>query len=196
MRIDEATEKPAFIAIASPPTRGVSELEFLIKPVPGSTTEELCALDAGGALQLSPVMGKGFDMSKLPAEDVKTVLLFATGSGISPIKALIETPEDAGGLEAASRSDVRLYYGALAPETMAFRELFEAWEASGVRVIPVFSQACEDEKCYVQHVCREEGVSDGPSTGAVLVGQKEMVQDVKALLAECGMPEENVVMNF
>ena len=42
---------------------------------------------------MSPVMGKGFRMERAPAADHPTCLLFATGSGISPIKALIESSE-------------------------------------------------------------------------------------------------------
>lgn len=38
-------------------------------------------------------MGKGFRMERAPTTDHPTCLLFATGSGISPIKALIESNE-------------------------------------------------------------------------------------------------------
>lgn len=38
-------------------------------------------------------MGKGFRMERAPTADHPTCLLFATGSGISPIKALIESNE-------------------------------------------------------------------------------------------------------
>ena len=38
-------------------------------------------------------MGKGFRMERAPIADHPTCLLFATGSGISPIKALIESNE-------------------------------------------------------------------------------------------------------
>lgn len=38
-------------------------------------------------------MGKGFPIAKLPAERYSTILMFATGSGIAPVKALIESPD-------------------------------------------------------------------------------------------------------
>lgn len=53
------------------------------------------------------MQGKGFPVDAIPAASFPTVLLFATGSGISPIKAVIES----GVLDVAKRSDVRLYYG-------------------------------------------------------------------------------------
>ena len=48
---------------------------------------------AGAEVSVSPVMGKGFRMERAPTADHPTCLLFATGSGISPIKALKESNE-------------------------------------------------------------------------------------------------------
>jgi hypothetical protein len=47
----------------------------------------------GEEVDVSPVMGKGFQVDKVPADSFSTLLMFATGSGISPIKALIESGE-------------------------------------------------------------------------------------------------------
>jgi ferredoxin-NADP reductase len=61
-------------------------------------------------------MGKGFPLEKVPPKDFDTMLIFATGSGISPIKALI----DAGDLDATERANVTLFYGAHDPASMAY----------------------------------------------------------------------------
>ena len=59
------------------------QLEFLIKAVEGTTAALLCDLKVGDEADVSPVMGKGFNMDALhPAEDWPTVIIFATGSGI------------------------------------------------------------------------------------------------------------------
>lgn len=84
LRVPDAP-KPSFLAIASPPklasTRGV--FEFLVKSVAGSTAEALCALKRGDVVELSQVMGNGFDITRIdPPEKFGTVLVFATGSGI------------------------------------------------------------------------------------------------------------------
>ena len=76
---------------------------------------------------VSPVMGKGFPVDRVPASDFDTMLIFATGTGISPIKALI----DAGALDVQSRSDVRLYYGAIDTNHMAY---LNRWAATGLCV--------------------------------------------------------------
>jgi ferredoxin-NADP reductase len=38
-------------------------------------------------------MGKGFSLAAIPAEEFPTLLLFATGSGIAPIRALIDSEQ-------------------------------------------------------------------------------------------------------
>lgn len=48
---------------------------------------------AGDAVEVSPVMGNGFKVGQLPVADFDTLLLFATGSGIAPVKALIESQD-------------------------------------------------------------------------------------------------------
>ena len=58
----------------------------------------------------------------------------------SPIRALLEADAEHGGLDAIKRDSVRLYYGAQDKAKMAFTDRFKAWEASGVTVVPVFSQ--------------------------------------------------------
>ncbi|KAJ9554198.1 hypothetical protein OSB04_018243 [Centaurea solstitialis] len=144
-------EKPSFLAIASPPsmasTNGV--FEFLVKSIAGSTAEILCGLGKGDFVELSPVMGKGFSTDRIsPPEDYQSVLIFATGSGISPIRSLIES-----GFSADKRSDVRLYYGARNLQRMAYQDRFKTWESSGVTIVPVLSQPDDSwvgETGYVQ----------------------------------------------
>ncbi len=83
--------KPGFFAIASAPdTNNQGVLELLIKNA-GEAAEKLCALGAGAQVDASPVQGKGFPIERIPVDSHSTVLMFATGTGISPIKALIES---------------------------------------------------------------------------------------------------------
>lgn len=78
-------DKPSFLAIASPPSFAAARgaFEFLVKSVAGSTAELLCGLKKGDVVELSQVMGQGFDVDLIePPEAYPTVLIFATGSGI------------------------------------------------------------------------------------------------------------------
>jgi ferredoxin-NADP reductase len=137
-------------------------------------------------------MGKGFPVDRAPAAAFPTLLLFATGSGISPIKALIES----GALDAGKRADVRLYYGVRNEAAMAYAELTAGWEREhGVKVVPVFSEA---GKGYVQDAFAAAGgaPAGGGGVAAVLCGQKGMAEAVTAMLTGAGMPKELVLTNF
>ena len=198
--------KPAYIAIASPPPSAASPpsgpllLEFLVKrlPDPASTASLLCALPPGGALEAGPVQGEGFAVATAaPPAKCPSLLLFAAGSGISPVRALIESP----GFKAASESSgrtVRLYYGARSPSAMAYTSRFALWEDAGVSIVPVYSNPSADwkgAKGYVQAAFAADwpvggklpggkagGGGEAAATGAVLCGQKGMTDEViKAL---------------
>ena len=113
LQLKVAGGKPGFYAIASGPdpnNKGVVEL--LVK-CSGETAEALCnaaegrrplslfrlfdclrplsKLLAGSEVEASNVMGKGFPVDKCPPGQFPTLLIFATGSGISPIRSLIES---------------------------------------------------------------------------------------------------------
>ncbi|KAK7390916.1 hypothetical protein VNO78_19110 [Psophocarpus tetragonolobus] len=190
--------KPSFLAIASPPklaaVRGV--FEFLVKSVAGSTAEALCALKRGDVVELSQAMGSGFNIDRIePPEKFGTVFIFATGSGISPIRSLIES-----GFDAEKRSDVRLYYGARNLKRMAYQDRFKDWESSGVKIVPVLSQPDESwtgESGYVQAAfSRAKQISNPLAIGAVLCGQKQMTEEVTSILVADGVSADKILKNF
>jgi ferredoxin-NADP reductase len=51
----------------------------------------MSAAPAGDVIDVSPIMGKGFPTQTLPPEQFPYLFIFATGTGIAPIKALIES---------------------------------------------------------------------------------------------------------
>ncbi|PIM98887.1 Ferredoxin--NADP(+) reductase [Handroanthus impetiginosus] len=198
LRLQDPNTRPSFLAIASPPSVAASKgvFEFLVKSVAGSTAELLCGLQKGDVVELSVVMGKGFDIDQIsPPENYQTVLIFATGSGISPIRALIEA-----GFGADKRSDVRLYYGARNLNRMAYQERFKDWESSGVEIVPVLSQpdySWTRERGYVQDAfARAKRIFSPQSTGAVLCGRRQMAEDVTSILVSDGVPGKRILKNF
>jgi len=184
--------KPGFYAIASAPGDD-RHLEFLVKK-DGQTSTALCELWPGARVDSSTVMGKGFDVAGVASRDL---LLFATGSGIAPIRALIESGVADG------RGEVHLYYGALDRAWMAYRDRFEAWRASGVTVHTVVDHEPDDSDYvgptgFVQDLYRVEAprgvdVSEG---AAVLCGLKGMVTEMTSILTSAGMPKDRVLLNF
>lgn len=206
MRRDENT-KAAFLAIScAPNVQGV--FEFLIKD--SDSTSWVSELEIGDPVEMSPVMGKGFpispnlDLRGYPAIAEDSVpydlLLFATGSGIAPIRASIES--FLNGLNLAQRRTVKLYYGTQFPQRMAFTDRFALWREDGVEVIPVMSQPelsadlWQGRTGYVQDALAEDGVEAPQQTGALLCGHRGMTEDVAKVLAEAGVDEKRILMNF
>lgn len=176
-----ADGKPAFIAIASAPGARAGTFELLVKSQDG-TAGEICAADVGASLEVSPAMGKGFVLDGV--REKSHALLFATGSGISPIKALLESGALAG-------REVTLYYGTQDEAHTAFLEQSNAW---GCTVVRVYS---EDNGRHVQDALRDDlSAIDASNSFAVLCGQKEMTTDIIDILTTAGVPKEDCIMNF
>lgn len=167
-----------------------------MKSVAGSTAELLCRLQKGDVVELTEAMGKGFEIDQIsPPENYQSVLIFATGSGISPIRSLIES-----GFSADQRSDVRLYYGARNLKRMAYQDRFKEWASSGVEIVPVLSQpdeAWRGDRGYVQAAfAKAKKLFSPQATGAVLCGQKQMAEEVTSLLVSDGVSVEKILKNF
>lgn len=184
--------KPGFFAVASPPGAHTSRLEFLVKPVPGTFSETLAGLQAGDELEASAVMGKGFVLDGAPEDGCPTLLCVCTGTGIAPVRSLIEADASMGGVK--GRGGVTLLFGVKDAEHMPYKERLADWEAAGVEVVPVFSAVVGGR--YVQDALAERGVSDPAGTAAVLCGQKEMAQAVTELLTGAGVAPDRVILNF
>lgn len=187
IKVEES--KPGFFAIASPPdVNNAGVVELLVKNA-GETAEKLCVLDAGSEVSVSDVMGKGFPLDRIPFKEYQTVYIFATGSGISPIKAIIES--DA--LKAKERKLVKVYYGAKNRDSMAYADSLEEWKKHyGVDVEPVFSET----GVYVQDAFATENPPLGPGMAAIVCGQKEMAEAVKGMFAEAGIDADLILTNF
>lgn len=179
----------AYLAIASRPGAAADRVELLLK-LGGAVTDAIAKMGAGGAVKTTGAQGKGFPLDRAKGHDL---VLVGTGSGISPLRSVIEAV-------AASRSEfgkVSLYFGARTPGAMAYQERFEAWRAAGVDVFPVVSRPQDSGWTgltgYVQtHLA---GVHTD-SAVAFLCGQKAMVEAVKKGLAERGMHAERIFLNF
>ncbi len=177
-----------FFAIASAPGDG-HHFEFLIKS--GSPlADALRALAPGAAVQLSAPGGKGFPLEKARGKDV---LLFATGSGISALRPVIELIRR----ERPAFRNVTLFFGVRTPDAFGFASEHAQWEKAGIRLVRTVSQpglsGWDGLTGYVQSHLEEAPLHDAI---AFLVGQKAMVQAVTDALVQRGMPRENVFLNF
>eukprot|EP00884_Botryococcus_braunii_P006234 jgi/Botrbrau1/15611/Bobra.0264s0011.1 len=183
--------KPGFFAVASAPsvTPAGGVLEFLVKQQ-GDTATLLCNAKPGDQVDVSPIMGKGFPVDRVPPGLASTIYIFATGTGIAPIKALIES----GTLQAGARENVTLYYGTKDENTTAYLKSIPEWKAAGVNVVNVYSGV---QNVYVQDAFLEDITNlDGPKTAAILCGQRELGEALTLILTDRGVPKDNILFNF
>ena len=193
-RADSGQEKPGFYAMCSAPGSSSDTFEFLIKRTPandwGPGSGWICDLAEGAALELTEANGNGYKFADI-AGDVTDVLLFATGSGIAPLKATLES----GVLKGKS---VKMYYGCRREDSMPFSDRFDAW-GKECTVVPSLSQPAagwSGKTGYIQDALKADGIPDAKKTCALLCGVKGMTEGVKDVLKEAGVPDANVLFNF
>jgi sulfhydrogenase subunit gamma (sulfur reductase) len=182
----------AFFALASAPGRETADL--LVKR--GGKIADAVAAQAvpGRALELTEPFGEGFPVEAAAGKDV---LLFAAGSGIAPVRALIQ--HLLGHRDGFNR--ITLFYGQRRGGEFAYRGEMLDWERGGVRVVLCPSQAddaWEGVRGRVQEVARTLalGGSRPGETFAFACGMTAMVEDVRRTLAQAGVPPERVYSNF
>jgi sulfhydrogenase subunit gamma (sulfur reductase) len=182
-----------YFALASAPDPGATA-ELLVKRG-GKIADALVAAAAPGrTVALTRPFGAGFPMDEAEGRDV---LLFAAGSGIGPIRALVQhvmTHRNRYGR-------VTLFYGQRHGAEFAYRAEHMDWERRGVRVVLCPSgedDAWQGLRGRVQEVARSLAFGGAPPGEAIafVSGMTAMVEDVRRTLAAAGVPPERVHANF
>lgn len=141
--LTSACEHPALFAMSSAPKLSQEEgiFEFLVKEKP--STEVAGVLknwDKSHKLVCSDVMGNGFGMEYMDPET--PIFLVTTGTGIGPVKALIEASPEDGGLNAQARENCVLFFGEKDVAHLPFKQELPNWE--GIEPVLVFSKPSEN----------------------------------------------------
>lgn len=180
---------PRPFAIASPP--GSDRVELLLK-LPPEPTAAVLALTRDDKIAVSAPRGDGFPLARAEG---KSLWLVATGSGVAPLRAVIETLLP----QRARFADVSLLYGVRHADELAFADRFGQWSGRGVKVIPVVSQPApgtwEGPVGRVQdHLpARFERPHE---TWAFLCGLPEMDREVSAALLSRGVGPDQIFRNY
>ncbi len=182
-----------YFALASAPSQdGIVEL--LVKRGGRIADAAIAAAAPDGTLDVSAPFGKGFRVEEARG---RHVLLFAAGSGIAPIRALVQHI-----LAHRDRFDrVTLFYGQRLGGDFAYKREHLAWDSGGIRVVLCPSrehEAWPGVRGRVQEVARSLAFGGSPPEDSVafVCGMTAMVDDVRATLAGAGIPPERVHLNF
>jgi NAD(P)H-flavin reductase len=182
-----------FFALASAPDPS-REVDLLVKRGGRVADAAIARAAPGATLSITPPFGKGF-----PVEDAegRDVLLFAAGSAIGPIRALVQHV-----IQHRERfGRVTLFYGQRRDGEFAYVREHLAWERRGVRVVLCPSgedDAWQGVRGRVQEVARSLAFGGAPPSDAVafVSGMTAMVDDVHRTLAGAGIPPGRVHANF
>jgi NAD(P)H-flavin reductase len=173
----------SMFAIASAP--GSAPFDYLIRRGTG-VSEALATLPEGSSLEVTPPEGPGFPLDEAKGQDL---LLVCTGTGLAPCRSVL-------GLVARRRAEfgrVTLVQGQRSPRQLPFFDQLTALPGVDVRTIVTEGQAgWSGPVGFVQSLVPDVTTA---STVAFLVGQREMTDEVTALLGQRGVPRARVFLN-
>jgi CDP-4-dehydro-6-deoxyglucose reductase len=162
---------------------GLPVLDFHIKRVSGGrfTDDGLSSLKPGDALDVELPLGS----FRFHAEDYRPLLMVATGTGLAPVKAILESLMDH-----PDCPPVWLYWGARSEADLYLHDEIQKWGARlyEFQYVPVLSRPGEGwagRSGYVQHaVC--EDFTDLSEHAVYLCGSPAMIGDARRKFLEKG----------
>jgi NAD(P)H-flavin reductase len=182
-----------FFALATAPDPGAMAEVLVKRGTPIADAIVATALP-GASLRVTHPFGAGFPIAEAEGRDV---LLFAAGSGIAPIRALVQHVS----LHRNRFGRVTLFYGQRHGAEFAYRSEHLDWERRGIRVVLCPSgadDAWQGLRGRVQQVARSLAFGGAPPAEAVafVAGMTAMVEDVRSTLAAAGLARGRVHANF
>ena len=124
----------------------------------------------------------------------RPMVMVAGGTGIAPIKAMIEQMIQSGGIN----RPMSIYWGVRGQQNLYFNDQLEKWAAEheNITYIPVLSDAEEDEswegrKGYVQGVVIVD-YDDMSDVDVYMAGPPMMINAGKSVFARLGLPDSQL----
>ncbi len=136
----------------------------------------------GATIEIDPPSGKGFPIETASGKDV---LLFAVGSALAPIRAVIHAIRK-------NRSDygrVVLFAGAHTEDEFPYRREFDAWKRDRIDLVRAIS------KPWIQEIFVRDPIPVHDAV-AFVCGMNEMMEAVTETLVAAGMHVKHVGRNW
>ena len=185
--------KEGYFALANAP-RGDGTGELLLKRGTPLSDAIIAVAQPHAIIDATAPFGDGFPIEGARGRDL---ILFAAGSGITPVRALLQWVLD----RRADYGRVALYYGQRSDRDFAYLGEHAAWVAAGVHLVLCASQPSPTwagSRGYVQTVACELKLHEISTDNAVafLCGMRSMIDDVRLELLRFGLPAERTFLNF
>jgi CDP-4-dehydro-6-deoxyglucose reductase len=165
------------------------QIDFHVRKIPGGhfTDCVIAGLKVGDSLEVELPLGT----FRLHAEDYRPLLMVATGTGLAPLKAMLESLMDD-----PDCPPVSLYWGGRTSADLYFHDEIAQWAQRlyEFRYLPVLSRADErwaGRRGYVQHaVC--DDYADLSEHAVYLCGSPAMIADAKRAFISQGASIEHL----
>jgi NAD(P)H-flavin reductase len=185
--------KAGYFALGNAP-RGDGSGELLLKRGTPLSDAVIDAAQPHAIVDATAPFGEGFPIGEARGRDV---LLFAAGSGITPVRALLQWLLDRRG----DHGRIALYYGQRSDRDFAYVREHADWQRAGVHLVLCASQPSPTwtgARGYVQTVARELRLHEISTTNAVafLCGMKSMIDGARVELLHFGLPAARTFLNF
>ncbi len=158
-------------------------VDLYVKRIPKGwfTNEVLDSLQPGDKLQVSLPHGEFYYRE----EDWRPMVFVATGTGIAPVRSVLESL-----LDDDDCPPVSLYWGMRTEKDLFLQEELESWaerlcEFQYQPVLSRPSEQWEGRRGYVQEALKED-LTDVSELSFYLCGSPEMISDVRKLLIQKG----------
>lgn len=188
-----ASSVGAFVATSAAGTFGSTNTAGASAVASSAGSAGAPAAESAQGLRTQGIRGAGF---ALAAQVGRDLLLVAAGSGIAPLRAVLQLLRR----QRQRFGHVALYYGERTESDFAYRRELEALRAAGVAVELVLSRpptGWQGGVGYVQDQLRTLPPPWlGPETVALLCGQSGMISEVTALLTAHRVPPSQILMNY
>ena len=168
-------------------------IEFHIRHVPGGATSSYVTetLALGEEVRLQGPFGTSW----LREDHRGPIYALAGGSGLAPVKSIVEHALAAGTTGGANQ-DIHLYFGVRDERDLYLEDHFAGLAAAhpNLRFIPVLSEpgGATDRRTGFLHTALDADVADFDGCKAYLAGPPPMVEAAIALLIERGMRRRDV----
>lgn len=175
----------SYFALASAP--GATRFEYLIKRG-AAVADRLTELRPGATLHASNLHGGGFPLA---LAHQRPLLLIGVGAAFAPLRSVLLTI----GARGRGFPRVDVLWGVRSAAHLAWPRDLEAWRAAGHQVRVTVSQPEASWRGLTGRVQQHLEVLDVDDAVAFVAGQRELVVDLKALLAKRGLAVERVFTN-
>lgn len=183
---DKGYSRP--LSIANAPSMD-ERLMIVVREGNSTFARNLMALEENDEV----IVGKALGGMKLPEDKSVPVVIIAGGTGITPVRSLVEDQ-----IKKSSGRNILVIYANKSPEESAFINDFRNWEKlnSGLRLVPVFEDTKEAEgffeEGYVTSGILKKHIANFSENFFYLFGPPPMVESLKQILESSGVEKERV----